>query len=84
MLAIMPVLANAGIDPFVVGLVALISANPWILKQQNSIYRNIWKATGGKLFVHKDTTKLALLHIAVVAASVALSVPYWKYLGLIR
>lgn len=84
MLAIMPVLASTGIDPFVVGLVALLSSNPWVLKQQNSIYRNVWKATGGKLFAHNDTTKMALLHIIIVALAVAATVPYWTYLGLIK
>jgi anion transporter len=84
MLAIMPVLTSAGIDPFVVALVALLSSNPWVLRHQNSVYRNVWKATGGKLFAHEDTLKIALLHIAIVAVSVAAAVPYWTWLGLIR
>jgi branched-chain amino acid transport system substrate-binding protein len=84
MLAIMPILTSVGIDPFVSGLVALASANPWVLKQQNSTFRNIWKATGCKLFAHEHTLKIALLHIVIVAVSVALCVPYWEYLGLIR
>ncbi len=84
MLAIMPILTSVGIDPFVSGLVALASANPWVLKQQNSTFRNIWKATGCKLFAHEHTLKIALLHILIVAVAVALCVPYWEYLGLIR
>ncbi|KAF0221777.1 MAG: ABC-type branched-chain amino acid transport system periplasmic [Geobacteraceae bacterium] len=84
MLAAIPVLSSIGIDPFVTGLVALASGNPWILKQQNSIYRNVWKATEGKLFHHEDTMKIALLHVAIVTAAVGISVPYWEHLGLIR
>jgi C4-dicarboxylate transporter len=84
MLAIMPILTSVGIDPFVSGLVALASANPWVLKQQNSTFRNIWKATGCKLFAHEHTVKIALIHILIVAVSVAVCVPYWEYLGLIR
>jgi di/tricarboxylate transporter len=84
MLAIMPILSSIGIDPLVSGLVALISSNPWVLRQQNSIYRAVWKATGGKIFNHEDTLGMALLHMVIVAVAVGLSVPYWEYLGLIR
>jgi di/tricarboxylate transporter len=84
MLAVMPILTSVGINPLVSGLVALASANPWVLKQQNSIYRNVWKSSGTKLFHHEDAVKMAVVHIVIVAASVALSVPYWERLGLIR
>ncbi len=84
MLAIMPILSSVGIDPLVSGLVALISSNPWVLRQQNSIYRAVWKATGGKIFRHEDTMKMALLHMVIVALAVGLSVPYWEHLGLIK
>ena len=84
MLAIMPILSSVGIDPLVSGLVALISSNPWVLRQQNSTYRAVWKATGGKIFHHEDTLKMAFLHMVIVAVTVGLSVPYWEYLGLIK
>jgi len=84
MLAVVPILTSIGVSPLVSGLVILASANPWLLKQQNSVYRNVWKSTGSKLFHHEDTLKLALLHIPIVALSVAVSVPYWRYLGLLR
>jgi di/tricarboxylate transporter len=84
MLAITPLVASEGVNPFIVGLVALISSNPWILQHQNSIYRNIWKATGGKLFKHEKTTSYAILHIAIVLVAVLVSIPVWYHLGLLR
>jgi branched-chain amino acid transport system substrate-binding protein len=84
MLAVMPILTSIGINPLVSGLVALASANPWMLKQSNSIFRNVWKSSGSKLFHHEDAMKMAFLHIAIVAIAVVVSVPYWIWLGLIR
>jgi hypothetical protein len=83
-LAVTPILTSIGIDPLVSGLVALASANPWLLKHQNSIYRNVWKSCGTKLFAHESSLKMAFMHIIIVAIAVAVSVPYWTHLGLIR
>jgi hypothetical protein len=35
------------------------------------------------MFSHEQTLKLAYLHVLVVMAAVAISIPYWKYLGLV-
>jgi branched-chain amino acid transport system substrate-binding protein len=82
MLATLPVLAGFDVNPFVTGLILLISSNPFFLPNQNMMYMNIVSGTEGKMFRHGQVTKLAILHIAVVLVSIALTVPYWKYLGL--
>ncbi len=41
------------------------------------------EATDGKLFTHKHTVRMALAHVAIVLAAIALSVPHWKALGLV-
>jgi len=84
MLAIMPVLVGFGVNPFVAGLVLLISSNPFFLPHQNMMYMNIVSGTEGKMFRHKQIIKLAFLHMAIVLVSIALTIPYWKFLGLIR
>jgi hypothetical protein len=48
------------------------------------MYMNIASGTEGKMFRHKQIINLAFLHMAIVLVSIALTVPYWKFLGLIR
>ena len=84
MLAILPVLVVSGINPFIAGLILLISANPFILPYQNMMYTNIVSGTEGKMFRHRQALMFSLLHVLIVLVSIALSVPYWKWLGLIR
>jgi hypothetical protein len=78
-----PVTSAFGLHPFVIALVVLASANPWFLPYQNWKYQNILQNTEGKMFSHEQTLKLAYLHVLIVMAAVAISIPYWKYLGLV-
>lgn len=82
-LSVLPIIPALGIHPFVIALVALISSNPWIASHQNTHYRNIHQGSEGKLFTHRQTLTLAILHVAIVLISIAIAVPYWKQLGLI-
>ncbi len=84
MISILPILSGFNINPFVIGLIVLISSNLWLLPYQDSMYMNISSGTEGRMFHHRQVTKLASLHIIIVLTAIALSVPYWKYLGLIR
>lgn len=83
MLSVLPIIPALGIHPFVIALVALISSNPWIAPHQNTHYRSILQSSEGKLFTHRQTLTLAMVHVAVVLVSIAISVHYWKYIGLI-
>lgn len=47
------------------------------------MYQNLLENTEGKLFDHKQTLRLAFAHIIIVMGAIAVSIPYWKYLGLI-
>ncbi len=84
MLAILPALAGSEINPFIVGLILLISANPFILPYQNIMYMNIVSGTEGKMFRHRQVLILSFLHVLIVLVSIALSVPYWKWIGLLH
>jgi hypothetical protein len=64
-------------------LVVLISGNPWFFPFQNSIYLNLIEATEGKLFQHRHAMRAAIAHVAIVQAAIIISIPYWRYLGLI-
>jgi di/tricarboxylate transporter len=82
-LSIVPIASTFGLHPFIVGLVVLVSANPWFLPYQNWMYQNLLQDTEGRLFDHKQTLQLAFIHIFIVMGAVTVSTLYWEYLGMI-
>jgi anion transporter len=84
LLSIVPLGLSLGVNPFVIALVTLVSANPWILPYQNIFFCLMLEATEGKIFTHKHTARMAFAHVGIVLAAIALTVPYWRYMGLIR
>jgi di/tricarboxylate transporter len=83
-LSITPLAYTLDVHPFVIALVTLASANPWVFPYQNIFFCLMLEATDGKIFTHKHTVRMAFAHIVIVLAAVAVSVPHWRALGLIR
>ena len=69
--------------PFVVGLVALIAGNGFFLPYQSTSYLALCAGTGGKLFAHRQVLPAAFAYAAWAMAAVALSVPVWRWMGLL-
>jgi di/tricarboxylate transporter len=84
MLALLPIGATLGVSPFVIVLIVLLVNEPWFFPHQNMIFQSLVSSTEGRLFDHRQTVRLATLHVFIALVAVALSVPYWKYLGMIR
>jgi len=82
-LSLMPIVSTLGLHPLVIGLVVLISVEPFFFPYQNIIYQNLIHSTEGKLFRHEQVVKLAFINILIVMGAVTISTLYWKYLGLI-
>lgn len=83
LLSLLPMTSALGIHPLVVGLVILVSLNPWFLLHQNMMYLILFQNTERRLFDHDQTLKLAFVHIGVVMSSVAVSIPYWRWQELV-
>lgn len=84
LLSVLPVVGIAGIDPFALCLVVLISGNPWFFPYQNSVYINLLEATEGKVFDHHQTRMAAFAHVVAVQAAIIVSIPWWRFLGLVH
>jgi anion transporter len=82
-IALAPVASASGVHPFVVGLVALIAGNGFFLPYQSTSYLALCAGTGGKLFAHRQALPAAFAYAAWTAAAVALSVPVWRWMGLL-
>jgi len=83
-LALLPISTALEISPFVIGLIVLLVNEPWLLPHQSMIFQTLMSSTEGRLLDHPQTVKLALLHVLIAVLAVALSIPYWQYMGLVR
>ncbi|WP_217595089.1 SLC13 family permease [Cohnella sp. GbtcB17] len=75
--------AQAGIHPWVLVFVILLSTDPFFFAYQSPTYLTAYYSAEGRSFTHRQGQLTALGYgIAVLLLTVA-CVPYWKWLGLI-
>jgi len=82
-IALAPIARGAGIDPWVVAIVALTACNMFFLPYQSTIYLALYTGTGGRLFSHQQARPVAIANAVLTMAGLILSVPYWHWLGLL-
>ena len=82
-IALAPVAGAAGINPLIVGLVALIACNTFFLPYQSSVYLALYHGTGGALFHHTQARPAALAYALITLIALCASVPAWQAMGLL-
>ncbi len=78
-----PLAGGAGIDPWVVAMVALLACNGFWLPHQSTIYLALYHGTGGRLFSHEQAHPVALAYWLLTLLGLCASVPFWHALGLL-
>ena len=81
--ALFPTAASAGIDPWVVMFTVMLANNLWLYPQQNVLYQTAYYGTGERAFSHEQARPFALVYPAFVLVAILVSIPYWRWLGLI-
>lgn len=81
--ALIPLGSAMGIHPWIMVFVILLATDPFFFKYQSPTYLNAFYSSAGKLFTHQQGQKLAFAYALAVVLLVTLSLPYWKWLGLI-
>ena len=79
----MPVAPRIGVDPWVVVITVLAMSVAWFLPSQTISYLVAQSASEGRLFSHAQAQRFALAYTTLVLIGLALSVPYWRLLGLL-
>lgn len=82
-LALAPVSSSAGIDPWIVAIVALTASNTFFLPYQSTIYLALYTGGGSRLFNHAQARPLAVVYAGVTLIGLLASVPIWHALGLL-
>jgi DASS family divalent anion:Na+ symporter len=81
-LSLIPVATVLGVDPWIVIVAVLASVLIWLVPATTPEYVAAYSASDGVLFTPAQSRKVAIAHVVVIFAALALSTVYWKWLGL--
>ena len=79
---LVPLALAAGVNPWVVGFAMYACISPWFVIYQNSVYLPALYSVDGQMVRHADVAKYCFAYTAVCLAALAVSVPYWQWMGL--
>jgi di/tricarboxylate transporter/CRP-like cAMP-binding protein len=82
-ISLAPVGLGAGIDPWVIGLVALMACNGFLLPYQSTTYLALYHGTNGRQFTHRQARPMAIAYSVVTLLALCASVPLWRAMGLL-
>ena len=82
-ISLAPVGIGAGIDPWVIALIALIACNGFFLSYQSTTYLALYHGTNGRLFSHRQARPMALAYSVATLLAMCASVPLWRAMGLL-
>ncbi|GIP36457.1 hypothetical protein [Paenibacillus sp. J2TS4] len=83
-MALLPLAEQAGIHPWILVFVILLSTDPFFFSYQSPTYLTAYYSVEGKAFSHRQGQLVALGYAAAVLLVAILCVPYWTWLGLIN
>ena len=80
---LVPMAASVGVNPWVLGFSAYALVIAWFAKYQSPIYLAAFYAVDGKMAKHSALAKYCGVYLATCLAGLAVSVPYWQWMGLL-
>jgi di/tricarboxylate transporter len=81
--ALAPVAACLGIDPWVVAIIALLGTSVFFLPYQSTIYGAVHQELNGRLFQHAQARPVAIMYGVLTLVAIIASVPVWHLMGLL-
>ncbi|MCA1643928.1 MAG: anion permease [Chloroflexi bacterium] len=82
-ISLAPVGLGAGIDPWVIALIALMACNGFFLPYQSTTYLALYHGTNGRLFTHRQARATAIAYGVITLLALCASVPLWQAFGLL-
>ena len=80
---LVPMAASVGVSPWVLGFSAYALVIAWFAKYQSPIYLAAFYAVDGKMAKHSALAKYCGAYLATCLVGLAISVPYWQWMGLL-
>ncbi|MDD9270710.1 SLC13 family permease [Paenibacillus sp. GCM10023248] len=81
--ALLPLAEQAGVHPWILVFVVLLSTDPFFFAYQSPTYLTAYYSSEGKAFSHRQGQIIALGYAAAVLLLAILCIPYWQWLGLL-
>jgi di/tricarboxylate transporter/CRP-like cAMP-binding protein len=82
-ISLAPVGLSAGVDPWVIALIALMACNGFFLPYQSTTYLALYHGTNGRLFTHRQARPMAIAYGVATLVALCASVPVWRAIGLL-
>jgi len=73
-----------GVHPGILLLTIVFAAEGWFFQYQDGGYQLFYCTTGGEAFSHRQARRLMIVKFAATFIALLISVPYWRYLGLVK
>lgn len=83
MVFLVPLVMQAGINPWVAGMVIYVMVTPWFVFYQNSLYVAAHYSTDGEMVKFSDMSIFCTAYLFNSLLALLISVPYWQYLHLL-
>ncbi len=77
-----PLAAQLGLSPWVIGFCVYAMVNPWFTVYQNQVYLAAIGSVDGKMTDHTVQARFCAVYMAICFVSLLASVPYWQFMGL--
>lgn len=82
-LSFIPIAPSARVDPWVAVITILAMSGVWLSPTQSTAYNTAFAASEGRLNDHRQARRVAIAYTGVLLAGIAISLPYWRWLGLL-
>jgi len=79
-----PLAVQAGMSPWIVGMVVYVAGNTWTAFYQNAPYVAAFYAVGGDMVDHGQIAKLSVAYMVISMIGLLACVPFWQMMGLIK
>ncbi len=84
LLVLVPITGENTMNPWLIGLIILYACQAvWTLRYQNQVFNIAFYGAGG-MVTAKQSLKTSLIFMAITLASVLMSIPYWRFLGVLE
>lgn len=83
-ISMLPLAEQAGIHPWVLVFIILLSTDPFFFAYQSPTYLTAYYSAEGKPFSHRQGQMVAIGYGLAVVAVAVVCTPYWQWIGLIR
>lgn len=77
-----PLAAQLGISPWIVGFAMYALVNPWFVPYQNPVYIAALGAVDGVMTKQSEMAKYCAVYVLICMLGLVISVPYWQMLGM--